>query len=104
LSRRWRLKNLALQVQKTGRTGWYFRVLKEGYVERNLPLILLMRPFPQWTIARANEIMHHRLNDRKAAAELAACPLLASNWQQTLSNRATKGINPNPDPRLLGAN
>lgn len=104
LSRRWRMRDLALQVQQTGRTGWYFRVLKEGYVERSLPLFLRERPFPQWTITRANEIMHHKLNDRETAAELAACPLLAPNWRQTLSNRATRGINPDPYPRLLGAN
>jgi len=41
LSRRWRIKDLALQVQQTGRTGWYFRVLKAGYVESNLSLILV---------------------------------------------------------------
>ena len=30
LARRWRIKTLALQVQESGRTGWYFRVLIEG--------------------------------------------------------------------------
>ena len=49
LSRRWRIRDLALQVQKNGRTGWYFRVLKEGNIEPNLPLILRERPYPQWT-------------------------------------------------------
>jgi len=104
LSRRWRIKDLALRVQTTGWTGWYFRVLKEGYVEQNLPLILLNQPFPQWTIARANEIMHHQCSNRDAAAELAACPLLAPNWRQTLCSRATKGINPDSCPRLVGPN
>ena len=104
LSRRWRIKNLALQVQKTGKTGWYFRVLKEGYVQPDSLLVLRDRAFPQWTIARANEIMHHQRNDREAAAELAACPLLAPNWRETLSKRATKGINPDSRPRLFGAN
>ncbi len=101
LSRRWQIHDLALQVQKTGKTGWYFRVLKEGYVERSLPLVLLYRPFPQWTVAKANAIMHHHLDDREAAAQLAACPFLASNWQQTLSRRATMGINPDPNSRLF---
>jgi MOSC domain-containing protein YiiM len=104
LSRRWRIKDLALQVQQTGRTGWYFRVLKEGYVESNLSLILVERPFSQWTIARANDIMHHQLNDRELAAELAACPLLAPNWRRALFNRAIRGINLDSQPRLMGAN
>jgi len=38
-------------AQQTGRTGWYFR---GRHVESNLSLILVERPFSQWTIARAN--------------------------------------------------
>ncbi|MGK7896799.1 MAG: MOSC domain-containing protein [Xenococcus sp. (in: cyanobacteria)] len=104
LSRRWRIRDLALKVQKNGRTGWYFRVLKEGNIEPNLPLILQERPYPQWTIARANEIMHHEPNNREDAAALAACPFLAPNWQQTLSRRANKSLNPDSASRLWGQN
>jgi len=104
LSRRWRIRNLALQVQKNGRTGWYFRVLKEGNIEPNQPLILRDRPYPQWTVTRANQIMHQEKNNKESAAKLAACPLLASNWQLTLSRRAKKSINPDTAKRLWGKN
>jgi MOSC domain-containing protein YiiM len=104
LSRRWRIRDLAFQVQTTGQTGWYFRVLKEGMVEAGMKLVLRDRPFPQWTIARANQIMHHELNNREASAALANCPLLAVNWQRTLSNRAARNVNPDPVPRLWGEN
>ena len=86
ISHHWRIKDLAERVKSTGRIGWYFRVLNEGYVKRGLPLILLDRPFPQWTVARASEIMHHRHEDWQAAAELASCPLLSMNWRKTLSS------------------
>ena len=33
LARRWRLPDLPKRVVQTGRTGWYFRVLREGLVE-----------------------------------------------------------------------
>ena len=104
LSRRWQIRNLALQVQKIGLTGWYFRVLKEGYIEVNLPLILRERFYPQWTIQRANRIMHHEINNREDAAKLAACPLLALNWQKTLSLRANKAFSLDPTFRLWGNN
>ncbi|MGF1570624.1 MAG: 3-alpha domain-containing protein [Nodosilinea sp.] len=45
------------------------------------------RPFPQWTVARAHQIMHHDLNDKAAAAELAQCPLLSDNWREKLRQR-----------------
>ena len=92
ISRRWQIKDLAERVQSTGRTGWYFRVLKEGFVERGLHMVLLERPFPQWTVARANEIMQHRYKDRYVAAELASCFLLSSNWRVILSTKRHQEI------------
>ncbi len=90
LSRRWRIRDLALQVQTGGRSGWYFRVLRPGQIQPGLDLILRERPFPEWTVAQANHIMHHELNNPEAAADLAQCPVLAPSWQQTLLKRATK--------------
>ena len=85
ISRRWRIRDLAERVKITGRTGWYFRVITEGYVECGLPVVLLDRPFPRWTVAHANEIMKHRRKDRHAAEELASCELLSVNWRKILS-------------------
>lgn len=103
LSRRWRVKDLALRVQLTGRTGWYLRVLAEGYVAPHQPIRLLDRPFPGWTVAHANAVMHDRQGDREAAADLAACPLLSANWRATLTARAN-GLAPvDPRRRLAGS-
>lgn len=104
LSRRWRIRDLALRVQHSGQTGWYFRVLREGYVEPGLSMVLRDRPYPQWSVARANQIMHHDLNNSETAAQLAGCPLLAPNWQRTLLSRTAKGMNSDPAPRLWGEN
>lgn len=90
LSRRWRIKDLALQVIQNGRSGWYFRVLREGTVEPGLELILRDRPYPEWTVARANRIMHHEQDNPDAIAQLANCPLLAPSWQDTLRKRVKK--------------
>ena len=81
IARRWRIKDLTAQVRETGRTGWYLRVLVEGYVEAGQPVELLERTFPQWTVARASQVMNHRHEDPAAAAELAACPSLAAVWR-----------------------
>lgn len=104
LSRRWRIKDLALRFQESGLTGWYFRVLQEGEVSPDATLRLLDRPHAAWTVARANEIMHRARHDRAAARALAECPLLSVNWRQTLGKRAATGENPDPRRRLLGPN
>ena len=46
LARRWGIKDLALRVQETGRTGWYFRVLREGHVQAGNRLLLVERHHP----------------------------------------------------------
>lgn len=101
LARRWRLKDLAYQVQTLGRTGWYFRVLIEGLVEAGQPLRLRARPHPAWTVTAANAVMHARppARDPSAAAALAALPELSENWRRTLA-RMTDGWQPDPALRL----
>src|SRR5699024_5174866 len=76
-ARRFRTKDLALRIQQTGKTGWYFRVLKEGYVISRIDIELLERPCPEWTIAAANEEMHVHKDDLDAASELASCKCIA---------------------------
>jgi MOSC domain-containing protein YiiM len=85
LARKWGVKDLVRQVERARRTGWYFRVLAEGEVGAGLPLVLLDRPHPEWTIARAFVTMHRRKRDPEAAAALAACPELAASWRETLA-------------------
>lgn len=94
LARRWRVKDLAAQVERTGRTGWYFRVLVPGLVSIGETLTHRERPHPEWPVSLANEIMHHRKGDRIAAATLAACPTLSESWRRTLSSRAASGPPP----------
>lgn len=38
-ARRHRTMDLAMRIQKTGRTGWYFRVLQEGVVKAGAELL-----------------------------------------------------------------
>lgn len=103
LARRWRIKLLALQVQQTGRTGWYYRVLQPGVVSAGMTMILQNRPHPEWTVQRANRIKHADKADIAAALELAAIPLLSQNWRNTLTRRTEK-LEHDPSNRLIGEN
>ncbi len=103
LARRWRIKTLAFEVQQTGRTGWYFRVLTEGTVAAGMRLTLADRPYPDWTVDRANRLMHLDKKNTSAALELAAIPLLSENWQATLARRAQQQES-DPQKRLIGEN
>jgi MOSC domain-containing protein YiiM len=88
LARRWRTKELAAVVIANGRTGWYLRVLQEGLIDAGQELTLVGRPHPAWTVARANDVMHHRKSDVALAAELASLPELSQSWRKELQSRA----------------
>ena len=92
LAHRWRSKDLAVQVERTGRTGWYLRVLEEATLSAPAEIVLLELPYPEWTVAKANEIMHHRKKDGTAARALASCPALSESWTSSLILRADKLI------------
>jgi MOSC domain-containing protein YiiM len=88
LARRWRMHELTGIVVRNGRSGWYLRVLNEGFIAAGTAVTLLERPNDDWTIARANEIMNHRQQDSSATLALANVPKLAGSWTDYLRERA----------------
>lgn len=86
-ARRHGILDLALRIQKTGRTGWYFRVLEEGEIKAGDAFERLSRPNAEWTIQACNEVMYEKKDDLSMAESLAACDLLAKNWKNTLNKR-----------------
>ena len=47
---RWARPDLLKLVEASGRHGWYLRVLQEGIVEAGVPVELVERPYPGWTV------------------------------------------------------
>jgi MOSC domain-containing protein YiiM len=88
IERRWGIAGLNARVPEAGRTGWYGRVLQEGLIAPGLPIMLVERPYPQWTAALTNDVGHGRNTDVETAQALAACPLLNAWWHQLVVRRA----------------
>lgn len=103
VSRRWRIMDLASRMEKTDRTGWYFRVLEEGVIRAGAMLQLVDRLAPEWTVDRANQIIGCGSENAELALDLAACPGLSASWKNHLVRRA-EGHFPDPDLRLMGPN
>ena len=88
LARRWRMHELTGLVVRNGRTGWYLRVKEQGWINTGMPVVLIERPNPAWSIARANEILHHHRTDLPLTLALANVPRLAGSWVEELHERA----------------
>jgi MOSC domain-containing protein YiiM len=86
LAARWNRPDLPRLVLKSGRTGWYFRVLQRGVVTTGEELSLSNRPCGEWSIARVNQVSYATGRHKDAAARraLAACAPLARNWRAWL--------------------
>ena len=90
LARRWRMHELPGMVVRNGRSGWYLRVLEPGRIEKQMAVTLLERPNPGWSVARANQILHHHTADLTLTLQLAGVPRLADAWVEELRDRAER--------------
>lgn len=77
------LPNLTARILKSGRTGWYLRVLRGGSLEVPLEAVLVERPHPAWTVQRASEVMHFG-KDPLVRRELGSLVELAGAWREKL--------------------
>lgn len=93
---------MAYLFQKTGRTGWYYRVLEPGHVEPGDRIALRERPCPDWTVRRVTQA---RLTRRIAAAEaavLAELPQLYAGWREAFARMAHGEVGEDTSARLEG--
>lgn len=70
LNHRFGIKNFAPQTTKKSRTGWYYRVRKEGWMQAGDPIVLLERPHPRWTIERIQEYLNRDMTNFEVLQEL----------------------------------
>jgi len=92
IAHRWNNPQLTKRVEQSGRTGWYLRVLQEGYVEAGLPLAMLERSFPKWTITNTHKAIRNRHANPAPALELLALPALGERAREILSRLEEKSI------------
>lgn len=90
---------MAWRFQKTGRTGWYYRVLSIGTVKTGDAIALKHRPNPTWSVARVTAARLTRKVSRIDAAQLAGLPELAEGWRVAFAKMAQGDFNENISAR-----
>ena len=86
LSRRHGLPELVQTIVRNHRSGWYLRVLQEGWLEAGMEVVLADRPYPQWTVRRTAEVKRMRADLVEDARLLAACSALQVEWRKLLKS------------------
>jgi MOSC domain-containing protein YiiM/ferredoxin-NADP reductase len=92
LNHRFQIKDMSLRCQNLNRTGWYYRVLRGGWLQPGDTLVLLERKYPQWTIARIQDKLFKDVKDEQAMKELAYLPELGQEIKTIFLNRLTRKL------------
>ena len=89
--------NMSRLTQKTGRTGWFYRVLGEGIVEAGDVITIIDRPQPEWTISRLQHYVYDASDDLDMAQVLANLPHLGEEirgvFQKRIANNRVENWN-----------
>lgn len=102
LNDRFEVAQMALRVQESGRTGWYYRVLEEGSVAAGATLELVERPYAEWSLQRLSAVLFDKRVNAAVLRECLELPL-PPNWHRTLSRRLENGAVEDWSPRLEGS-
>ena len=83
LAARYGRDDLVKLVADSGRTGFYFRVLKEGIVQTGARLKLKEKDPRGITISFANHTFHLDRKNCEAIEKVLAVPALSASWQKS---------------------
>lgn len=103
LNLRFDVPDMALRVQRSGRSGWYYRVIEEGTVAPGDTLRRVERRHPEWTIDRLRRILYVDMFDRDALRALAAIADLPDRWRRIAEQRLRTGRVEDWTARLHGS-
>lgn len=99
LNDRFGVRDMALRLQNSGRTGWYLRVLQAGSLRAGDTVWLLDRPHPAWPLARLLRVIAERSHEPALLREILALPLPPS-WRRLFQRRLETGETQPWDARL----
>nr|WP_236620476.1 MOSC domain-containing protein [Geobacillus sp. MAS1] len=88
------LPDLPKAVCQTGKSGFYFRVLKEGVVAPGAPLVLVERGAGALSIAYINHIYYHERDNAAAIKQIASHPALSASWREAFQKRLSERTRP----------
>lgn len=103
LNLRFELPDIALEMQRSGRTGWYYRVVQQGTVRPGDMLQLIDRLTPSWTIAWLHRILYLDPLNREELRAMTALAHLPQRWRSIAEHRLQKGAIEDWSRRLEGS-
>jgi MOSC domain-containing protein YiiM len=96
-------EDMAMRFQKSGWTGWYYRVLQEGFVEAGDPVELEERPQPGFPLPMVFAARFDPALDPAIARALSQLPELSESWRKGFARKSDPSYVEDTAPRLAGS-
>lgn len=94
--------DMAARFQKSGRTGWYYRVLQEGFIQPGEPIALIERPQPRWQLAAIIAARFDPRLDPALAREISLIAELSDSWRRAFVRKSNADYVEDTNARLHG--
>ncbi|KIW64792.1 hypothetical protein PV04_09701 [Phialophora macrospora] len=101
LNHRFQVKDMSKRSQDLFRTGWMYRILKEGVIRPGDAMKLIERPNPEWTVARVQYYLYHDMRNEEVMKQLVQIKELGDEPRKIFQNRLKKQYE-NQEARLMG--
>ncbi|MGR5076367.1 MOSC domain-containing protein [Photobacterium swingsii] len=102
LNHRFQEPTLSRYTQDNAKTGWFYRVITQGEIQTGIPISVIERPFPQWTVERVQHYLYHETSNKDATTELANLEPLADEVKNVFKRRLENNDVENWESRLNG--
>ena len=96
------IPEMAAAFQRTCKTGWYYRVLENGYVKTGDRMRLIERPNPEWQLHRLIEARFDPKLEAAEAFELSQLEVVSENWRQAFYKKQDITFKEDTTSRLKG--
>ncbi|PYH39660.1 MOSC domain-containing protein [Aspergillus neoniger CBS 115656] len=87
LNQRFGIKNFAPLTHQEAKTGWYYRVIEEGWIQERLEISVIRRSHPRWSIARLHHYVHRDKTDLAMTQHLMAMDVLGDECRDVFIER-----------------
>jgi MOSC domain-containing protein YiiM len=82
LARKWMMPDLPKRLVANKRSGWYYRVLEEGTLQRGDDVRVIEHPHPDWPVRRITDIAYNITRNPGDVPAMQRLEELASAWKE----------------------
>jgi ferredoxin-NADP reductase len=90
LNHRFEVKDMSRRSQTQARTGWYYRILREGTISEGDEIRLVKRINPKWTVADVQHYLYIEMKNEEAMRKIIVLEGLGAEIRTIFRNRLNK--------------